>query len=58
MSRNPFVNQVFGVLKTAQRDSQIDPSGRNPFVNQVFGVAVVWIRENGYLVEKSVAIPS
>ncbi len=36
-SRNPFVNQVFGVLKE-EEDEQFREASRNPFVNQVFGV--------------------
>ncbi len=39
--RNPFVNQVFGVLYM-EHFIQVVSLCRNPFVNQVFGVARVF----------------
>ena len=37
-SRNPFVNQVVGVVHHYTRHTAVGPQGRNPFVNQVVGV--------------------
>jgi len=39
--RNPFVNQVFGVMKRVKELLEhFHYPSRNPFVNQVFGVQV------------------
>jgi len=54
--RNPFVNQVFGVLNHFPRRMEIRMIGRNPFVNQVFGVLCGKFLE--WVSEKNVAIPS
>jgi len=55
-SRNPFVNQVFGVIFRLYGHADQSVTRRNPFVNQVFGV--VNMQKTNGTTNPRVAIPS